>query len=345
MPYFQNVFDQEFRGNLVLSDRQYSVSFSVKPNVNTAQIMTAWNTEPWNITNYSSLTFNYSFDSGNSWSTFSVDVTTNVANTNAALTYEVVNALNGNSTFAALFNASSTVDKIGDLHLVITSSRPRTAFISYISNGGAESILRFNKRAGVAELPTYFARHTIANQPFYPDSVGLLIQLDPTSLVGQQIINEACTPAGVSLNLTYSVGVTNSGGTATIPNTVPFAIGDSVVVYDGSTYLSTTISDITTNTSLTLTDDWTGTTEIAKLIDIHADYQLLRGRSGIFNFQNITVDDSDRITQIIEYAAGNLPGDLARLIQYVYTGSNTHPSQITEVPYTLTAADLVIPPS
>lgn len=75
-----------------------------------------------------------------------------------------------------------------------------------------------------------------------------------------------------------------------------------------------------------------------------ADWQLLRGRSsGLFTFQKITVDSSDRITQIIEYPAGSLAGDFARKINYTYTSANTNPSSITEIPYVLAESDLVTP--
>jgi hypothetical protein len=75
-----------------------------------------------------------------------------------------------------------------------------------------------------------------------------------------------------------------------------------------------------------------------------ADYQLLDGRSNTHTFSKITVDGSGRITEIIEYFAGAQVGDLARKIQYVYSGAGTTPSQITTVPYTLTSGDLVTPP-
>jgi hypothetical protein len=73
------------------------------------------------------------------------------------------------------------------------------------------------------------------------------------------------------------------------------------------------------------------------------DWELLRGRVEIFNFKKITVDGSDRITEVIEYPAGALAGDLARKTAYVYTGANTSPDQITQIPYTLTSGDLVTP--
>jgi hypothetical protein len=57
----------------------------------------------------------------------------------------------------------------------------------------------------------------------------------------------------------------------------------------------------------------------------------------------LTVDGSDRITQIIEYPAGAVEGDFARKINYTYTSANTNPSTITEIPYVLTDSDLVNP--
>jgi len=76
---------------------------------------------------------------------------------------------------------------------------------------------------------------------------------------------------------------------------------------------------------------------------VRADWQLLKGQSGIFTFQNITVDGSDRITEIIEYSAGAAAGALARKIEYSYTGANKNPDQITEIPHTLESGDLVTP--
>ncbi len=75
-----------------------------------------------------------------------------------------------------------------------------------------------------------------------------------------------------------------------------------------------------------------------------SDYELLHGRSNTHTFSKITLDVNLRITEIIEYFAGSVVGDMARKIQYTYTGANTTPDQITTVPYTLTSGDLVIPP-
>lgn len=76
---------------------------------------------------------------------------------------------------------------------------------------------------------------------------------------------------------------------------------------------------------------------------VQEDWQLLGGRSGIFNFRKIAVDGSDRITEIIEYPAGARVGDLARKTLYSYTSSNKNPDESIEIPYTLTGSDLITP--
>lgn len=274
--YFMNPMADSFTGCLVLADRQLSLNFKVPANVNQYDNMVAWNQEPWNLTGNTNITFNYSFDYGKTWTALTINVTTSAASITTVKAFEVAAALNADPTFQTLFTASVTTDKSLTNWLKVNATRPRGKWKMYISNGNAESILRFNKKAGVAQLPTYFARHTISNSnsTVYPDSVGMLVQLS-NPLVGS----------------------------------------DVAIVTDAG--LSTTIL---------------------------LDWQLMTGRSGMFNFQNITVDGSDRITQIIEYPAGAQAGDFARKINYLYTSTNTHPYQITEVPYTLAGGDLVTPP-
>ena len=74
------------------------------------------------------------------------------------------------------------------------------------------------------------------------------------------------------------------------------------------------------------------------------DWELIAGRaSGLFTCQKITVDGSDRITQIIEYPTGAVAGAFSRKINYAYSGSNMNPNTVTEIPYVLTGSDLVTP--
>lgn len=274
MPFFQNVFDNDFVGALVIGDRQLSLNFKVKGNINTSVDMVAWNREPYNLSADTDLTINYSFDAGKTWTERLIDVTSEAASTSSVTCAEVAEALNLDAIFKELYEAYVVTDPKAGSFLKIRAKRGREKIRTYISNGSAESVLRFNKKAGVAELPTYFSRHTIDNVSVYADGLGTLIELSN-----------------------------------------PVA-GDDIAIVDEAGLDSSTVQ---------------------------ADYELLDGRSGLFTFQKITVDGSDRITQIIEYPAGAGEGDFAKKINYTYTATNKNPDKITEIPYTLQTADLVTP--
>jgi hypothetical protein len=277
MGFYQNVFDSEFQGNLLLSDRQYTMTFKVKSNLpNSSQLFRAWNPGPFDVSTNKQLTIHYSYDFGRTYTSLVVDVSTSATSSSAATALEIITALNLNATFAALFLASTSDDGKQSQNCVqIRTLRPRTNFRLYVANSGAEIALRFNKKAGVSELPDFFGRHTIANMDTYPDGLGMLIALDTGNSVDQNIITEA-----------------------------------------GFDYSSP-----------------------------KADWQLLRGRSGLFNFKKQTIDAHNRITQIIEYPAGALVGDLAKLTAFTYTGiTNTFADETTEIPYVLTSGDLITPP-
>jgi hypothetical protein len=199
MPFFQNPFDQEFRGSVPFGDRQYSLTFAVPPNRNQNQAMIAWNTEPYDFSTYNSFSINFAIDTKDfkNYATISVNVAG--ASPSATKASEVVTLLNADPVFSAWFSASVveasknpttgySVYRVGIK--TINTGRQNTRV--YITNSGAEQILRFNKYAGVAELPTYYARHTIANRFDYPDGVAALVQLDESdSVVDQPIITDA----------------------------------------------------------------------------------------------------------------------------------------------------------
>src|SRR5581483_8201520 len=178
-------------GCLVLGDRQLSLNFRIKGNPNGVErFFTSANAEPYNVSTNKNFTLNYSADSGKSWTVLVIDVSTSAANTSAALASEIALALNNNATFNTLYIAGVTTDKSAN-YVTIQAVRRRENWKTYFSNTSAESVLRFNKQAGVAELPTYFARHTIANINTYTDSLGMLVQLDTSQPVDQQIITDA----------------------------------------------------------------------------------------------------------------------------------------------------------
>ena len=287
MSFFQNPFTDEFRGSWVLGDRQQSLTFVCPGNKGRGDtVITAWSDGPYNLSGNDAdgnskavLTIKLCILPFRGWSSVAVNI-----GSGSALTVDaIVTALNADATFAGLFTASKNVTSG---RLEITSLKPTTSMKFYVVNGRAESVLKFNARAGIAELPTYFSRHTMAEILNFPDSANMLVALNPyaaggSSVVDDALINNAVDGKGVSLG------------------------------YSAST--------------------------------VQADYQLLEGRSGLFKFQKITVDGSNRITQIIAYSAGAAVGAPAMKTKYTYTSANTNPDKITEEPYTLESGDLITP--
>lgn len=279
MPYFQNISDQEFRGNWILGDRQYTLNFNLKGNLNTPTLMMSFTPGPYNLSTDTTLTINYAIDPTlKQFQPLAINVTGAIPSATQA--WEVAAALNANPTFAALWTASSRAlnnkltDPAGQAQIVyLQSSRQNTAIRAYITNAGAEKHLHFNAKAPIGQLPIYFSRHSIPSILTYPDSYGLLLPLN---------VGDAYT--------------------------------QTIIVAQGQ--------DPTT---------------------VKPDWQLLAGRSGIFNLKSQVVDGSNRVTSSIEFPAGAQSGDLAIQTKYTYTGANTTPSTISQLPYTLIAGDLYIP--
>jgi hypothetical protein len=182
MPFYMNPFDQEFRGDLLLADRKHIPTFVVPPNKNKSDQMVAWNNGPYDLSSFPNLTINYAIDpSMKAFSPFTV----NIAGATPAATqvFEIVAALNANSNFSALFTAcqKTWVDKnqITQTTVFIQSKRPAQSIRVFIANSGAEQVLKFNLHAGIAEIPSFFARHLITNW-MNPESEAKLIRLDET---------------------------------------------------------------------------------------------------------------------------------------------------------------------
>ena len=190
MAFFQNVFDQEFQGYLLLADRKLAPTFKVGPNKNLQSRQIAWNAGPYDLSADGVLSFNFAWDSEfKNWAKVSIDVSG--ADAGATTAWEVADALNADPMFSSMLVARVTSVPAGDTVLLDRSSSKRQNFKFYFGNGGAETVLGFNKMAPVAELPAYFARHTIENVKAYEDSTGSLILLDASDTVDQAVIENA----------------------------------------------------------------------------------------------------------------------------------------------------------
>ena len=282
MTFFQNLFTQDFEGNWLLGDRHHIPKFVCPRNAGRGdELVMVWKEGPYDLTGQDAdgaidkdlLSITFAMNDPKAWATIQIDIGAGAASSSAVTPAEIVGNLNGNSVFADRFNAYLAKFDSGSQRVAIKQLKPVTQMKFYIENSGAEEALGFNDRAGVAELPTYFARHSIANRYTFDDSQNHLVALDPSNLVDAAIIDEAVNYAGISLE------------------------------YDSSS--------------------------------VKEDWQLLEGRSGLFDF---TSDDgsSSPNTKII-YPAGAKAGDLAKKIVSDSTSTFV-------IPYTLTDGDLITPP-
>ena len=218
MSFFQNPFMSEFRGNWVLGDRHHMPTFIVSGNKGRGEeVVSVWNqSPPYDLSGNDSdgnsadtLVLRYALRGEHNWATLSIDITSGAASDAAVTPQEIAAALNANTTFAGFFQAVAVPDRFGNTsgpalyRVSIKQKRPITEFRFYVVNGRAEEVLRFNARAGVAELPTYFARHTVDNAiaRAFEDSQGAIIGLDTTNNVDSAVINNAVDAYGRSLNL------------------------------------------------------------------------------------------------------------------------------------------------
>lgn len=287
MPFFQNVFAADFEGYWLLADRQASLTFRCPHNAGRgSESVLAWATAPYDLSGNdasgnSKAVLTLSFAIGGRFADWAdVSVTISAASLAVTTAAEVVGSLNNDATFADWFEASVTNADKGTPTVMIKQKLPQTRMRFYVKNGRAEVGLLFNKLAGVAPLPAYFARHTLANRYQFPDSQNMLIQLGTTG-VDANVIDNAVDHRGVSLGYSH--------------------------------------------------------------LAVPADYTLLAGRSGLFMITKNTLDGSNRVTTSILYQAGAVAGDMAKKIEYTYSGVATTPSTIAEIPYVLTSGDLVTP--
>lgn len=293
MPFFQNPFTLTFEASLLLGDRHHIPTFIVPENTGRGdEIVTAWKSGPYNLAGNDAdgnskavLEIRYRLHDPLNWALMSINVTAGAASSSAVTPQEAANALNANALFSERFKAIVEGYNDRSIKLSIKQKKPVTEFNFYIVNGRAESVLGFNARAGVAELPTFFSKHTIENRFIYPESQAKLIELDPSgSDVDKDIIDNAVNAKGVSLGYSSS--------------------------------------------------------------SIRGDWELLRGKSGLFSFQNgpsSNAVDNSKTEITIVYPAGAKKGDLAlkTIVEKDSSGDVVHKF---ELPYTLDSGDLITPP-
>lgn len=282
MPFYQNVFVADFEGNWVLGDRQHIPKFVVRRNSGRGdEWAVAWNEGPYDLSGNDAdgstadtLEIMYALREPKNWALISVDITADAASASAVTPQEIVVSLNDDTLFSERFEASlDRYDGSGQNRVRIRQKKPGTEMRFYVKNGRAEEKLRFNARAGVQEMPTYFGRHTIDNRFGFDDGQNHVIELDI---------------AGSTVDL----------------NLVLDAVDDHGKAMDFG---------------------WDGTTE-------RADWELLEGKSGLFDFTSY-----DGTSVKIIYSAGAQAGDLAKKI--VTDGDNTF-----VMPHTLETGDLITPP-
>lgn len=335
MSYFQNLFNDYYGYYLVGDSSSYKLTFKVPANKNHGEFFIGWNSGPYDFSSIgSNIEFNIAIDPAfRNWSSFMVDVA-GVDNTKTTV-YEVVDILNTDSNFKDWFTASL----YNNSYVGIRQKRPVTQMHSYVSNYEAEFAIKFNKNAGIADIPSYFDKDTIANRFASNTSNGQLIRLGKTIKS-----NSVANPTVVTVT---NHGLTN-GDTVYIvnSNSTPSLNGSHSVTVTGANTFTVAVNVTTAGTS----GEVINANEYQVLLDagidyttMLTDYEHLQGRCDGFKFVKNTLDGSLRIASQIIYPAGATVGMLAKKINYTYTGTNTTPDTVTEIPYVLNSSDILSP--
>ena len=203
MPFFQNPFTADWTGNWVLADRQHSPSFKVPRNSGRGdELSISYADGPFDLSGTDAdgngrdtlRIFITLFPEFRTWVRIDVDITTFAVSTSAVTHFEITDALNDDTGFSGWFTAETNVE---NSHTMIRSKKSGTEFHYYVENGRAEEALRFNLRAGVTEIPSYFDRHKVvhllplAERTSFPDNMNILVPLDPANTVEANIIEAA----------------------------------------------------------------------------------------------------------------------------------------------------------
>jgi hypothetical protein len=189
MSFFQNLFD-EYEGCWALGDyKKYSLTFKVPGNKNRPESFICWNSEPYDLSSLNTLTFNFAIDTEfKNFASISINVAGDTASATKAA--EIRDILNANANFSSWFTAGiMAVDKLSPVNRVyIRQKKPNTNFRFYVSNSGAERKLKFNKHGGIADIPSFFDKDTIANRFESTEANNKLIRLSH-SITGNTVAN------------------------------------------------------------------------------------------------------------------------------------------------------------
>lgn len=212
MPFYQNPFTSSFEGNWVLSDRHHIPKFVVPENKGRGDAIVTVHAEgPYNLSGNDAdgnaknvLNIEFAINDFKAWA--SLSCTISAVSLAATTPSEIVESLNNNLAFSGWFTASM-IDQFdsNSYRISIRQNKPSSNMRFYIKNNQAETVLLFNKKAGVAEIPSYFDRHSIANRFNFSDSANMLVFLDvDNSDVDAAVVNNAVNGKGEKLNLNAS---------------------------------------------------------------------------------------------------------------------------------------------
>lgn len=209
MPFFQNPFTSEFIGVWVLGDRQASLDFVCPSNAGRGdEMVVVWAEGPYDLSGTDDdsnskdvIGFSLSLNNLDNWT--DIDVTISASSLASTTPSEIVSSLNADANFSDWFVASLSKFNNNKDRITVKQKLPITKMRFYVRNGRAESVLRFNYKAGIAELPSYFAKHTIANSHILPIGPHTLIELG-TSGEDANIIDRAVDKNGNSLDYNHS---------------------------------------------------------------------------------------------------------------------------------------------
>lgn len=201
--FFQNPFPAEFRGSLPFEDIRFTPTYVCPPNVGRGdEQVIAWNSGPYDFSGVDAdgnpagdLVIEYAIDpnSFQNYASITIDIATAAVTSSDVSEQEVVDILNADTTFSAWFTARLERDSQSspNQRIHVRSKMPSERIKFYVSNGRAEEKLGFNARAGVADLPDYYDRHTIVNAGNFDYSVGQLVALDPDAAGGASAVDTA----------------------------------------------------------------------------------------------------------------------------------------------------------